>query len=352
MSITALETTPNASSIRQTQGRARLGAFTCSFDLYTSLLILGVARQQRQNLNEVENLYFHHSHLRSIRQQGGAAAQRPQYPTVTYPPSTSVPVLTEAHASQSPTPPGVPDQTAPSPSTNDASPSGSVSPPSQSSSEPAHNADGRPPHPAAQIPALASTSTTRPSSALDLSDPNILARLTQLHAQVQLPSLSQTQPRHPSTTIPVTSSTAAQPAPAPAPGFAPHPTSLAQPSFVLTPGTVPLYPAAPSQSPIPNSLPTSTSTSTSAPGPSSAPTPVPTTPISISTPTPITPGALTYDSFWSSHAASTGATRALYRTNTGFTASATPGGNVAMLTPGGHAAVMTAEGVYVGGGTK
>ena len=328
--------------------------------------------QQRQNLNEVENLYFHHSHLRSIRQSAG---QRPHYATPAYPPAPApLPVL-------SPAPSAVPDRTAgSSPSVNDASSSGSVSPPSQSPSE--HSPGAAPssqpqPYPPLQAPVPlvpSSTSTNRPPAAFDLSDPNILARLAQLQAQVQIPSQSQAQIllRQPSTTIPPSTSTstststpASQPIPIPIPApvaFPPHiqpsqpgiPFSayVPQPVFgTSTPGPVPLYPV-PAAHPAPTShnptvpsqppvlLPASTSTSP----------PVPNTPIPAST--TIAPSALTYDSFWSTHASSTGPTRALYRTHTGFTASATPGGNVAMLTPGGHAAVMTAEGVYVGGASN
>ena len=293
------------------------------------------------------------------------------------------PVLVETHAVvQSPTPSGVPDQPigpGPSPLLANDGP-GSVSP---SPSEHAQNADAQQPqaYPPLQTPvpvALGSTTTTltnRPPSAFDLSDPNILARLAQLHTQVQMPSQPQSQTSvscQPSmTTIPPSTSAsesvslpvlAQTPAPAPS-TFLPHvqpsqPTNHPHPSagiilppypaqsFIGTP--TPLYPPSTStahnptigtsQSPVLTTT-TTTTTTTSAP--------IPTTQAS-----PIAPTALTYDSFWSTHTSSTGSTRALYRTHTGFTASATPAGNVAMLTPGGHAAVMTAEGVYVGGGNS
>ncbi|KAI9569324.1 hypothetical protein HD554DRAFT_604427 [Boletus coccyginus] len=373
---------------RQTLERAKANHLSKQLQMRLQYAKLKVEHGwQRQNLNEVENLYFHHSHLRNMRQGAG---QRPHYATVTHSfGGMGVPVPAEMHVVQPPAPSGVPDRTVvPSPSANDAS-SGSLSPPSQSPSEHASNADGRQsqPYPSVQTSApvpSASTGTNHPPCALDLSDPGVLARLAQLQGQVQLPSQSQTQARaqaqtssrHSSATIPPPPSTSASqlapapaPAPTPAPGtFSPHlqlshlPTSHPQPSFTQsafapqplfgtpTSGSVPLYPipastphntTAPSQPPVPPSG------SASAPGPA---VPIPTMPIPI--PTPITSTALTYDSFWSTHASSTGPTRALYRTHTGFTASAAPGGNVAMLTPGGHAAVMTAEGVYVGGGSK
>ncbi|KAH0831061.1 hypothetical protein J3R83DRAFT_13584 [Lanmaoa asiatica] len=330
---------------RQTLERAKANHLSKQLQMRLQYAKLKVEHGwQRQNLNEVENLYFHHSHLRSMRQ---GAAQRPHYATVAYPPAPA-PALSpaETHVVQS----GVPDPIlGPSPSANDASSYGSVSPPSQSPSEHAPSAtpSSQPqPYPPIQTPVLVappSTLTNRPPSAFDLSDPNILALPVPVPApaagafppHVQLSQLSMSHPQ---------------------PGFA-IPAYASQPHLgTPTSGSIPLYPiptpyhaTAPSQPPVPASTPTPTPASATASA-SASTAPIPTTP--IPTPAPIAPTALTYDSFWSTHASSTGPTRALYRTHTGFTASATPGGNVAMLTPGGHAAVMTAEGVYVGGASS
>ncbi|KAG8215961.1 hypothetical protein J3R82DRAFT_7943 [Butyriboletus roseoflavus] len=329
---------------RQTLERAKANHLSKQLQMRLQYAKLKVEHGwQRQNLNEVENLYFHHSHLRSMRQRSHHAT------------------VTETHV-QSPASSAVPDRTVgPSPSVNDASSSGSISPPSQSSSEHAHSAalSSQPQlYPPIQAPvpvAPCSVSTNRPPSAFDLSDPNILTRLAQLQAQVQVPLQSQVQTlsHQPPTTIP-------HPRPRPRPHL--HPRSLSPcPAFPFPPtslnlslarqrpGLCPSTPSPPLTPPprhtISQPLPNHPSPSLSLSPASASPTvPIPNTPIAST--------ALTYDSFWSTHASSTGPTRALYRTHTGFTASATPGGNVAMLTPGGHAAIMTAEGVYVGGASN
>jgi len=291
------------------------------------------------------------------------AGQRPHYATVVHLPTSSAASLpTETHVLQSTVPSGVTVPTAGSSAAANEASSDHVSPSSQSPSE---HAEGKPASQIQLYPTLQPTpALVAPSSTpFDLSDPNILARLAQLQAQVQIPSQSQSQSqtlsRQPSTTIVPATSGASTSASQSAPGiFPPHvqlsqpAASHLQPGFAFsaygsqppistsTPGSAPIHSTVPAQPPAPST------TSTSA-----APTaPTPTTP--IPTPAPIAPAALTYDSFWSSHASSAGPTRALYRTHTGFTASATPAGNVAMLTPGGYAAVMTAEGVYVGGGSS
>ncbi|KAF9235518.1 hypothetical protein BU15DRAFT_77923 [Melanogaster broomeanus] len=230
---------------------------------------------QRQNLNEVENLYFHHSHLRNMRPSAAEKAQSAHITLVPAYLSERSPIESMAVEVNSNIQPSTPS---PLLQASKSLPLGSIgslpptSPPSQSQPEQCQNSDARP-RPSSQP----SSSVSYPAIQLELHPPS------------------------------------AQPA---------------------TP--VPAAPMSGPPSSISNSVtPTSTSTS------------VPTTTLTLATSTVPT---LTYDSFWSTHATSTGKTRALYRTHTGFSASATPNGHVAMLTPGGHAAVMTAEGVYVGGG--
>ncbi|KAF9224685.1 hypothetical protein BS17DRAFT_778804 [Gyrodon lividus] len=356
---------------------------------------------QRQNLNEVENLYFHHSHLRNIRT---SALGKTQYANVTSVPTPSsesaAPMVVDANSDiQFSTPLGM-DQTSGSsplhqtsisppmensrstPASTFAVPS--TSPPSQSQPEHNQNHDVRPSppsqlssslsYPATQpeshslnvqmpIPVPAAP-TSRPPSTADFSDPNILARLAQLQAQTS--SQSQTQPlsRQHTTSTPLSTSSSQ-------PGSThPQVPAHSQSSFASQPFTLhtqagfafPTFyvPAATSQPPFdafahtapshpPPLPPPSASASASTTPSATAATPTPATHTTSTTTAPTAP-ALTYDSFWSTHASSTGTTRALYRTHTGFSASAAPSGHVAMLTPGGHAAVMTAEGVYVGGG--
>lgn len=314
--------------------------------------------QQRQNLNEVENLYFHHS----IR-HGHGGAQRPHYAVaMTACPGHPVPMLAEVSdqlVGPGPSPLSLPSEHGPitdgTPSSHSqACPSVPVPVPVSVSVT-------------AALGSLTTPPTNHPPSAFDLSDPTILARLAQLQAQVQIPSQqaqaqAQTLSRQALTTTPTSTSASAPvpiagslpvpvPVPVPLPAPPPPPTPTVPHIHPPPPTNHPIaFPPLPSQSLIttPPPYPTSVAPSTSGTSQPSVPTttsaPVPTTQAP-----PIAPTALTYDSFWSTHASSTGPTRALYRTHTGFTASATPAGNVAMLTPGGHAAVMTAEGVYVGG---
>lgn len=317
-----------------------------------SLTTIGLD-QQRQNLNEVENLYFHHSHLRTVRQGHqahgtGTVAQSHHAPVANLGPT---PVLPDTSI-----PSGVTDQ--PLGLSNDG-PECTSPPP-----EHATNADAQSSSPSllAPIPAAFGSSTTmtsmnRPPSAFDLADPHILARLAQLQAQIQMPA-----PRQSSSTI----SPASQPVPAsvPFPGLAAFPPHIQSPQppnhphpLVAIPFST--YPPPFVGTPTPGSAPLYIPASTSAPqnptlgaSPSLVPVATSSTALIPTSQTSIAPSALTYDSFWSTHASSTGPTRALYRTHTGFTASATPTGNVAMLTPGGNAAIMTADGVYVGGATS
>lgn len=388
---------------------------------------------QRQNLNEVENLYFHNSHLRSLRPTGGATKAQIANATSSTDRGGSLPALMAvddpAGAHQS-SPPSVPDRTSGSSphmprslvvdntgaasqpttgiaseqsQTGDATPPPSIARPSSASQPDAAS----PPQNASmskQIPPVQSAQAnvaSLPSSTLDLSDPAILAQLAQL--QVQALGFSQRQPpiqgqslpvSHPlptatSTTVPTTSqpgsndqTSASQfPIPSSQPfAFTSHPAFSFQSQFAMASSTTPQFhmlPTALSSAPASNVLslhpPSSTQSSTVLPlfSTSSIFAPPPTPPIvpvtsaaqsppaigsssmsstataSTSIPTPT--HGLTYDSFWSSHNSAAGTTRALYRTHTGFSASATPAGHIAMLTPGGHAAVMTADGVYVGG---
>ncbi|KAH7882888.1 hypothetical protein F5I97DRAFT_1930509 [Phlebopus sp. FC_14] len=319
---------------------------------------------QRQNLNEVENLYFHHSHLRSMRpstvtkaQSGNVAATSipivnlngsaavaaiavddnptPRLPTIPTAPECSSGLF--AHPQTSKSPP-VENRSPLSGSTPGGKSESSLATPSphkqsrpeqaDSSSQPLSDEFISATQPESQL--SNAQKPTRPPSGFDLSDPAILARLAQLQAQPQLQSEFQSQPPsfpplqpNQSQTVAPSQSFAPQSASFPMvqPTFAPPSTSQPQAGLTLPPS----FPVQPPSTPTSNPM-TTTMAVTSA------------------------PSALTYDSFWSTHSSNTGPTRALYRTHTGFSASATAAGHVAMLTPGGHAAVMTAEGVYVGGG--
>lgn len=311
---------------------------------------------QRQNLNEVENLYFHHSQVRGLR------------PVV---PAKNVPVL-----SMNPLPPTVPVPEPPEPvvvdeqvinsqapstdtfrgftSTHD-SPIKSTSTPVQNSftdttksalhtiqtlSEKAPSLEPSQPAPAlvppstqsATVPHEPQNSETEapPSNSLDFSDLTTMVRFTQMQMQPQ-PQLQLQAPSHSQTPTQIQTHTQSQPynpymplnrqssQPQPNP-FMPQP--LPQYSFTQSYHATSLQNQSNPQ--ISHSQSSANSQSPFVNGNGSGP--------------------LTYDSFWSTHASA----GSLYRTHGGFTASATPTGHVAMITPGGHAAVMTAEGVYVG----
>ncbi|KAG9313696.1 hypothetical protein JVU11DRAFT_6044 [Chiua virens] len=116
---------------RQTLERAKANHLSKQLQMRLQYAKLKVEHGwQRQNLNEVENLYFHHSHQRTMRQN---AAHRPPYPNTNV---TQTPA--ETLVLQSPTPAtGVPDRNeGPSPSAGDLSPPGSDA--SQSQSPPDH----------------------------------------------------------------------------------------------------------------------------------------------------------------------------------------------------------------------
>ncbi|KAF8128929.1 hypothetical protein EV363DRAFT_1105811, partial [Boletus edulis] len=93
---------------RQTLERAKANHLSKQLQMRLQYAKLKVEHGwQRQNLNEVENLYFHHSHQRSMRQGAG---QRVHYATVTYPPG-SASTSAETHAVHSPAPSRIADQT-------------------------------------------------------------------------------------------------------------------------------------------------------------------------------------------------------------------------------------------------
>ena len=397
--------------------------------------------QQRQNLNEVENLYFHNSYLRNLRPTGGATKSQ----ITTTANSTGkggllpAPVVDDpasvhqtGASSASDRPSGSSPHISHSITTDNTSAlarpislTSTVSSVQTTSSHQNQNGETTPPpslpeplvdaastlQNVTQVPTVqpVQTSLASPSSTLDLSDPAILARLAQL--QVQTLVFSQGQPPT-QTQGPPSSFSHSQPTPTPfttvpasQPGsddqthepqfpipssqpfsFTSHPPlsfqqfnpmvlstpqplmmSTSTPSSAPLLGPPPLHPPSSAQFPTPSTALPLFSAPTFSPPPASpsisttsAPQPPPSSASSVLLPSNTTAPAsipapthgLTYDSFWSSHISAAGTTRALYRTHTGFSASATPSGHVAMLTPGGHSAVMTADGVYVGGGAK
>ncbi|KAG1811003.1 hypothetical protein EV424DRAFT_141923 [Suillus variegatus] len=298
---------------------------------------------QRQNLNEVENLYFHHSQVRGLRPVVPAKTVPPPSinslpPTVTVP-EPPEPVVVDEVSQQvinSQTPP---TDTSRQPTSPHNSPVELISTPVQNSftettSKSAlhtiqtlpDKAPSQEPSQPAPAPVHLSTQSatvpqeqpnseiaTPPHSSLDSSD---LATMASSHSQTptQIQTHAQSQPYNPYMPLNRQSS---QPQPNP---FMPQP--LPQYSFTQSYHATSLQNQSNPQ--IFHSQPSTNSQSPFANGNGSSP--------------------LTYDSFWSTHASA----GSLYRTHGGFTASATPTGHVAMITPGGHAAVMTAEGVYVG----
>lgn len=298
---------------------------------------------QRQNLNEVENLYFHHSQVRGLRPVVPAKTV-PLLSTNSLPPTTSVPETPEVvmvdevsqqvingqvpptDTSRRPTSPhnstveltSTPVQNSVTDTT-----SKSASHTIQTLSEKAPSQELSQPAPApvhldtqsATVPQEPTNSETAapPYSSLDFSDP---AAMAPSHNQTptQIQTHAQSQPYNPYMPLNRQSS---QPQPNP---FMPQP--LPQYSFTQSYHATSLQNQSNPQ--ISHSQPSANSQSLFVNGNGSGP--------------------LTYDSFWSTHASA----GSLYRTHGGFTASATPTGHVAMITPGGHAAVMTAEGVYVG----
>ncbi|KAL4071811.1 hypothetical protein J3A83DRAFT_2915444 [Scleroderma citrinum] len=411
---------------RQTLERAKMNHLSKQLQMRLQYARLKVEHGwQRQNLNEVENLYFHNSHLRSFRPSAGTA--KPQIANATSPGGSMADDPASVHQANTPTIPDRPSGSSPHLShslmiDNTAAPSrpttsvtltssvqlipseqsqkgdtiaqlSTAQPPSSSSPEPYPDTASTLQNLSEMMqtpPALQANSTTRPPFTLDLSDPAILARLAQLQAQAlgfsqgQSPQTqTQGQPlslsyQSPTSTALQTGSNHASLFPATS---ASRPAFSFQPQFATAMTTTP--PFSTSSAPMPSAAPvsavtlplqlppstqfltpaalslfSSTTAMTSAPIPASTATSTPQPPqptsssvSSTATAPTLTPAhGLTYDSFWSSHISAVGSTRALYRTHTGFSASANPAGHVAMLTPGGHAAVMTADGVYVAGG--
>ncbi|KAG1802150.1 uncharacterized protein HD556DRAFT_1335530 [Suillus plorans] len=298
---------------------------------------------QRQNLNEVENLYFHHSQVRGLRPVVPAKTVPPPSinshpPTVTIP-EPPEPVVVDEVSQQvinSQTPPTDTSRQPTSPhnfpvelmstpvqsSFTETTSKSALHPiqtlpdkaPSQETSQPAP----APVHSSTQSATVPqeqpnSETATPPHSSLESSDPTTMASS---HSQTptQIQTHAQSQPYNPYMPLNRQSS---QPQPNP---FMPQP--LPQYSFTQSYHATSLQNQSNPQ--IFHSQPSTNSQSPFVNGNGSSP--------------------LTYDSFWSTHASA----GSLYRTHGGFTASATPTGHVAMITPGGHAAVMTAEGVYVG----
>lgn len=177
-----------------------------------------------------------------------------------------------------------------------------------------------------QPPNLSATSLSHRS--LDFSDPATIQKFTQAQSQPQSQSTPQSQNQ-----IPTPNQAHSQSQPQPYNPYMPVTRQSSQPQpNPFTPQPPPQYSF--TQSYQASSVQNQTNPQTALSQPSSNSQP----------PFGNGNGPLTYDSFWSTHASA----GSMYRTHTGFTASATPTGHLAMITPGGHAAVMTAEGVYVG----
>ncbi|KAG1807437.1 uncharacterized protein BJ212DRAFT_744412 [Suillus subaureus] len=298
---------------------------------------------QRQNLNEVENLYFHHSQVRGLRPVVPAKTV-PLLSTNPLPPTAPVPEPPEPVAvdevsqqvinSQAPPIDTSRGHTSPhnSPvkltsthvqsSFTDTTSKSSLhtlqtlpeKAPSQEPSQPAPAPVHLSTQSATVLQELPNSETVAPPyNSLDFSDP---AAMAPSHSQIptQIQTHTQSQPYNPYMPLNRQSS---QPQPNP---FMPQP--LPQYSFTQSYHATSLQNQSNPQTS--HSQPSANLQSSFGNGNGSGP--------------------LTYDSFWSTHASA----GSLYRTHGGFTASATPTGHVAMITPGGHAAVMTAEGVYVG----
>ncbi|KAG1888139.1 hypothetical protein F4604DRAFT_2032217 [Suillus subluteus] len=313
---------------------------------------------QRQNLNEVENLYFHHSQVRGLR---------PVVPTKTVPLLSTNPLPPTAPVPEPPEPVVV-DEVSQQVINNQAPPidtsRGHTSPhdspvkltttpvqnsftdttsksashtlqtlPEKAPSQEPSQLTPAPVHLNTQSATVQDSETVAPPySPLDFSDPVTMVRFTQMQMQPQ-PQLQFQAPSHSQTPTQIQTHIQSQPynpymplnrqssQPQPNP-FMPQP--LPQYSFTQSYHATSLQNQSNPQ--ISHSQPSTNSQPSFGNGNGNG------------------SGPLTYDSFWSTHASA----GSLYRTHGGFTASATPTGHVAMITPGGHAAVMTAEGVYVG----
>lgn len=177
-----------------------------------------------------------------------------------------------------------------------------------------------------QPPNLSATSLSHRS--LDSSDPATIQKFTQVQSQPQSQSTPQSQNQ-----IPTPNQAPSQSQPQPYNPYMPVTRQSSQPQpNPFTPQPPPQYSFTQSYQASSVQNQTNPQVTLSQPNSNSQP------------PFGNGNGPLTYDSFWSTHASA----GSMYRTHTGFTASATPTGHLAMITPGGHAAVMTAEGVYVG----
>jgi hypothetical protein len=296
---------------------------------------------QRQNLNEVENLYFHHSQVRGLRPVVPAKTVPPlstnslaSTPPVPEPPEPVMVDEVSQHVINSQAPPidtsrghtsphNSPVKLTSTPVHNSLTDTTSKSAsqtlqtlpekaPSQDSSQPTPTPVHLSTHLATILQEPPNSETAAPPySSLDFSDPVAMAPS---HSQTPTQIQTHTQSQSYSPYMPLNRQSS-QPQPNP---FMPQP--LPQYSFTQSYHATSLQNQSNSQ--ICHSQPSVNSQSPFGNG----------------------SGPLTYDSFWSTHASA----GSLYRTHGGFTASATPTGHVAMITPGGHAAVMTAEGVYVG----
>ncbi|KAG0696197.1 hypothetical protein DFH29DRAFT_1004790 [Suillus ampliporus] len=317
---------------------------------------------QRQNLNEVENLYFHHSQVRGLRPVIPAKAvpilsMNPVSPTASAPepPAPMVVDETSQQVANSQAPPAdnsrepTSPQGAPNSIVTLASTLGQNMPTNTTSKSvtlPLHTAQTLPEKASSQEPSQPTPIPVHPStqsatalqepqnpappySSLDFNDPATMAKFTQMQMQSQ-PSQAQSQSQ-----TPTQIQTHVQPQPHSYNPYMPLPRQSSQPQpNPFTPQPHPQYSF--TQSYHATSLQNQTNPQISHSQPSAN--------SQSSFGNGIGSGPLTYDSFWSTHASA----GSLYRTHAGFTASATPAGHVAMITPGGHAAVMTAEGVYVG----
>ncbi|KIJ16280.1 hypothetical protein PAXINDRAFT_168443, partial [Paxillus involutus ATCC 200175] len=138
---------------------------------------------QRQNLNEVENLYFHHSHLRNMQPSAVGKAHYANVTSVSTPVSESAaPMVVDASSDiQLSTSPGVPDRNpGPSPLHQASSspplqnhgsltlgvPSASL--PSKSQPEQNQNSDARP-----RPPSQPSTSTSHTATLPESHPPDV-----------------------------------------------------------------------------------------------------------------------------------------------------------------------------------
>ncbi|KAG6918801.1 hypothetical protein DXG01_011553 [Tephrocybe rancida] len=249
---------------------------------------------QKQNLNEVENLYFHHSHLRGPKPSPTMMTATLNEPSTTYPSITS-----------------------PSSNTSQSSLSFKLGPSSLSrghtsgSSSPSH-ADNVPPDSSAPQ-AISSHDPSLPlqSAPAAVVNPSELKSLIEMEAELENKPLQEP---------PIITSSYAPPPPA---GPSHTPTYGAM--SLTTPGSN--YRSDHSLAPTPIST-TWATTAPRVPPPLPSPNHYPNIPLQRQPTLPVSPGmgenqynfpgvSLTYDSFWSSHSSTTTASARSFRSPTG-----------------------------------